>query len=156
MTAEPPRGLFAGLCTIDLVHRLSRLPAADEKVTALSQELAAGGPAAIAALTFAALGGISTLVTGLGAHPLAEVARRDLAANGVTVHDLADHADAPSISAVRVHDRGRRPQRQFTGRRHLPSPWCRHRSWPDGSTTRTWSCSTDTIRSWPLRWPSWL
>ena len=104
MTAEAPRGLFAGLCTVDLVHRLSRLPGPDEKVTALSQELAAGGPAAVAALTFAVLGGSPTLVTGLGAHPLAEVARRDLAAIGVTVHDLADHAEAPSISAVRVHD----------------------------------------------------
>ena len=105
MTEPAPRGLFAGLCTLDLVHRLATLPGADEKVTASSQELAAGGPAAIAALTFAALGGVATLVTGLGGHPLAEVARRDLAEHGVTMRDLARHAEAPAISAVRVHER---------------------------------------------------
>lgn len=104
-TDSVPRGLFAGLCTLDLVHRLDRLPGADEKVTASSQELAAGGPAAVAALTFAALGGVATLVTGLGTHPLADVARRDLADHDVTLHDLAHHARVPAISAVRVHDR---------------------------------------------------
>jgi sugar/nucleoside kinase (ribokinase family) len=109
-----PRGLFVGLTTLDLIHRLERLPGADEKVTAQAQELVAGGPAAVAAVAFAALGGQATLVTGLGAHPLAEIARADLARHGVTVRDLADHDHAPAVSAVRVQE--------ATGTRSVSSP----------------------------------
>ncbi|MDQ6936225.1 MAG: sugar kinase, partial [Actinomycetota bacterium] len=72
------RGLFAGLTTVDVVHRLERLPGPDEKVTAARQDVVAGGPAANAASTFAGLGGVATLVTGLGRHPLAAAARADL------------------------------------------------------------------------------
>jgi sugar/nucleoside kinase (ribokinase family) len=103
MTASP-RGLFVGLATLDLIHRLDRLPGADEKVTAHGQELVAGGPAAIAALAFAALGGQATLVTGLGSHPLADIARADLGRHGVAVRDLAGHAREPAVSAVRVQE----------------------------------------------------
>lgn len=101
---DSPRGLFVGLTTLDLIHRLERLPAADEKVTARAQELVAGGPAAVAAIAFAALGGQATLVTGLGTHPLAEIARADLAHCGVNVRDLADHGREPPVSAVRVQE----------------------------------------------------
>ena len=101
---EVPRGVFAGLTTIDLIHRVDRLAGADDKVTARAQELVAGGPAAVAALTFSALGGRATLLTGLGSHPLAEVGRGDLVRHGVTVRDLADHATEPAISSVRVHE----------------------------------------------------
>jgi sugar/nucleoside kinase (ribokinase family) len=112
--SDPPRGLFVGLTTVDLIHRLERLPAADEKVTAQAQELVAGGPAAVAAIAFAALGGLATLVTGLGSHPLAELARADLTRHGVTVHDLADHDHEPAVSAVRVQE--------ATGARSVSSP----------------------------------
>ena len=99
-----PRGVFVGLTTTDLIHRVDRLPGADDKVTARAQELVAGGPAAVAALTFSALGGQATLLTGLGAHPLAEVAREDLVRHGVTVRDLAADGAEPSVSSVRVHE----------------------------------------------------
>lgn len=111
---DAPRGLFAGLTTLDLIHLVDRAPGLDEKVTARTQELVAGGPAAVAALTFATLGGRSTLVTGLGSHPLAELARADLAGRGVTVRDLSQHAGAPAVSAVRVH--------AGTGQRSVSSP----------------------------------
>lgn len=101
---DSPRGLFVGLATVDLIHRLERLPGADEKVTAHSQELVAGGPAATAAVAFAALGGRATLITGLGTHPLAEIARADLGRHGVTVRDLADDGREPAVSAVRVQE----------------------------------------------------
>ena len=109
-----PSPRSVGLTTLDLIHRLERLPGADEKVTAQAQELVAGGPAAVAAIAFAALGGQATLVTGLGSHPLAEIARADLAAHGVTVRDLADHGQAPAVSAVRVQE--------ATGTRSVSSP----------------------------------
>lgn len=100
-----PRGLFVGLCTLDIVHRLDRLPGPDDKVTALGQDITAGGPAAGAALAFAALGGAATLVTAIGRHPLGEVVRVDLAAGGVDVVDASDSDAAPAVSTARVHAR---------------------------------------------------
>ena len=52
-----PVGVFVGLTVLDVVHRVTALPGRNEKITALSQFLAAGGPAANAAVIFAALGG---------------------------------------------------------------------------------------------------
>lgn len=83
------KGVFVGLVTLDVAHYADRLPAPDEKVTARAAELAAGGPAANAAVTFAALGGRATLVTVLGSGPGADVVRADLAGHGVRVLDLA-------------------------------------------------------------------
>ncbi len=101
-----PSALFAGLCVVDLVHRVTRPPGPDEKVTALSQELTAGGPATNAAVTFAVLGGSATLVTAVGAHALGAVVRADLDRPGLTVVDLAaaDAGFEPSVSAVVVVD----------------------------------------------------
>jgi sugar/nucleoside kinase (ribokinase family) len=101
-----PSALFAGLCVVDLVHRVTRPPGPDEKVTALSQELTAGGPATNAAVTFAVLGGSATLVTAVGTRELGAVARGDLARPGLTVVDLAadDGGFEPSVSAVVVVD----------------------------------------------------
>ncbi|MGH3632045.1 MAG: PfkB family carbohydrate kinase, partial [Sciscionella sp.] len=97
--------LIAGLCTIDLVQRVVEIPAPGEKVQSLSVELAAGGPAANAAVAVAVLGGRPRLLTGIGRHPLAEVARADLTFLGVSIIDLAeDAADPPAVSAVSVRD----------------------------------------------------
>lgn len=98
-----PTGLFAGLATLDIVHTVARGVGADEKVTALHQDLAAGGPAANAAVTFAALGGEARLITALGRHPLAHVSRGELESRGVRVVDLTPDSTAPpAVSAVRV------------------------------------------------------
>jgi sugar/nucleoside kinase (ribokinase family) len=98
-----PAGLFVGLTTLDIVHTVSAPVGPNEKATALRQEIAAGGPAANAAVTFAALGGDATLLTGLGAHALARVAADELASCGVTVVDAA-HAtvEPPAVSMIRV------------------------------------------------------
>jgi sugar/nucleoside kinase (ribokinase family) len=100
-----PRGLFVGLITLDLVHRVASHLGADEKATAISQELATGGPAANAAITFAALGGTATLVTALGRHPLARFAAAEVQARGVRLVDAAaDEVAMPAVSAIRVLD----------------------------------------------------
>lgn len=97
------RVVCAGLATVDLVYRTDRIPAADEKVQALSAEIAAGGPATNAAVTAAALGAEVTLVSAVGAHPLGDLIRADLAAYGVTLLDAAADSPAPPpISAVTV------------------------------------------------------
>ena len=97
------RGVFVGIATVDLVQRVERPPARNEKLTALGQEIAAGGPAANAAVTFARLGGDATLVTALGGHPLARYAAEELASHGVTVLDAApDVTLPPPVSSILI------------------------------------------------------
>jgi sugar/nucleoside kinase (ribokinase family) len=86
-----------------VVHVLDDLPRRDEKLTAREQFVAAGGPAANAAVTFAALGGRPVLHTVLGSHPAAAVAEAELTGCGVDLRD-ADPArsDALPVSAVRM------------------------------------------------------
>ncbi len=94
-----------GLATLDTAYRVAALPARDQKVVALGQELAAGGPAANAAVTFAALGGATTLYTALGAHPLARYATVELGQRRVEVRDATPHATkAPAVSSIYVVD----------------------------------------------------
>ncbi|MGW5715963.1 PfkB family carbohydrate kinase [Amycolatopsis sp. NPDC003865] len=98
--------LLAGLCTVDVVQRVDELPVPGEKVQSLRVDVAAGGPATNAAVTAAALGAEATLLTVLGGHPLAALARADLEAHGVRLIDLAPSlADPPPVSAVAVRDR---------------------------------------------------
>src|SRR4051794_20772459 len=99
-----PSALFAGLCVVDLVHRVAHPPGPDEKVTALSQELVAGGPATNAAVTFAVLGGAARLLTAVGPRRLGDVVRAEMRRPGLTLVDLAvdDAAFEPSVSAVAV------------------------------------------------------
>jgi sugar/nucleoside kinase (ribokinase family) len=97
------RGVFAGLCTFDLIQQVERLPGANEKIIAQRQEVAAGGPATNAAATFAHLGGTATLLTAVGRHPLAAGITADLAAVGVRLVDLtADDPAPPAVSSVLV------------------------------------------------------
>ncbi|NJC70526.1 sugar kinase [Planosporangium thailandense] len=99
----PPRAVFAGLCTFDVIQLVERVPAANEKTTAVEQVVAAGGPAANAAATFAHLGGSATLVTGVGDHPLAAGVKADLDALGVRLVDLAAGVQLPpAVSSVLV------------------------------------------------------
>nr|WP_225957685.1 PfkB family carbohydrate kinase [Amycolatopsis lexingtonensis] len=98
--------MLAGLCTVDVVQRVDELPAPGEKVQSLRVDVAAGGPATNAAVTAAALGAEATLLTVLGAHPLAALARADLEAHGVRLIDLAPSlTEPPPVSAVAVRDR---------------------------------------------------
>lgn len=94
---------FAGLTTLDLVHRGPHTPGANEKVTATGRYLCAGGPAANAAVTAAALDVDPLLITAVGASPVADLARTDLERYGVRVLDTcADHDLA--ISSVFVNE----------------------------------------------------
>lgn len=100
-----PTGLFVGLVTVDVVQRVDRLPGPDEKVVSTRADIAAGGPAAGAAVTFAALGGRARLLTALGGGPVAALAAEDLRSARVQVRDVAaDDAGGPAVSAVTVLD----------------------------------------------------
>ncbi|MGI8335373.1 PfkB family carbohydrate kinase [Actinomadura scrupuli] len=98
-----PAGLFAGLCVLDIIQLVDHVPRPDEKSTALRQTVAAGGPATNAAVTFAHLGGGATLVTGVGAHPLAAGIRAELRETRVRLIDLAEgHGGPPAVSSIMV------------------------------------------------------
>src|SRR3954463_8686733 len=98
VSEKAPVGVFVGLATLDVIHRIAKPPAVNEKITSTAQFVAAGGPAANAAVTFATLGGDATLVTALGDDPVADLIRADLAKYGVVVVDAA----AGTIRAVPV------------------------------------------------------
>jgi sugar/nucleoside kinase (ribokinase family) len=100
-----PQGVFVGLSTLDCVYRVPAPPGPNAKITARSQEIAAGGPAANAAVTFALLGGDATLVTDLGRHPLAVAVRADLEQLGVSVISVDPESTAPpAVSSIYVSE----------------------------------------------------
>jgi sugar/nucleoside kinase (ribokinase family) len=94
---HPSRGLFLGLTTVDIFYGVEKHPGANEKVQAKWQLIYSGGPAANAAVAYAALGNDSHLVTGLGVHPTAQLAAADLDEYDVTLHDFAVSKDDPPI-----------------------------------------------------------
>ncbi len=121
---------FAGLTTLDVIHRVGSYPNRNEKVTAEEQFLAAGGPAANAAIAASALGVEAALVTALGPAPAADLARADLRAHGVAAVDLA-RAHELSVSSIVVSPSGERavvstdagtPQFGPLDLSHLPTP----------------------------------
>ncbi len=119
------RVVCVGLATVDVVHRVDRIPGIDEKAQATSFEAATGGPAANAAVTAAALGASVTLVTVVGAHPLGQLIRQDLDAHRVTLLDAVPlGSEPPPVSAVAVL--ARTGQRTIISRNaaglHAPAP----------------------------------
>ncbi|MFF3943574.1 PfkB family carbohydrate kinase [Streptomyces sp. NPDC001902] len=97
------RALFVGLCTLDVITLVDHVPAPNEKLTARTQTVAAGGPATNAAATFAHLGGEAVLLTAFGGHALAGAIDADLAALGVDVINLtADSPEPPAVSTILV------------------------------------------------------
>jgi sugar/nucleoside kinase (ribokinase family) len=101
--AAGPSALFAGLCTLDIIQAVPRMPGQNEKMTAFGQCVAAGGPAANASAAFACLGGRATLLTGVGGHPLAEGMRADLEQAGVALIDVAAGDNRPpAVSSIIV------------------------------------------------------
>jgi sugar/nucleoside kinase (ribokinase family) len=90
-----PRGLFVGVTSVDVVHLVDRVPEPNEKRPALDLLVTTGGPVTNAAVTFAWLGGAAHVVSALGRHPIADVARGELAAWDVRHTDLAPEHDGP-------------------------------------------------------------
>ncbi|MDE0572763.1 PfkB family carbohydrate kinase [Demequina sp. B12] len=92
--------LCAGLTTLDVVHLVDAVPPANLKVASRDFFMAAGGPAANAAVASAHCGSPTTLVTALPPHPLTDVIVSDLTDCGVDV-DIADHTlSGPPLTAA--------------------------------------------------------
>ena len=106
---------FAGLTTLDVIHRSDVRPGPNQKITAIRQDVSAGGPAANAAVTAARLGARALLISGMGSSPVGAAARGDLERHGVEIHDTAAGQEIPlAVSAVLVDD--------GTGDRSVVSP----------------------------------
>lgn len=115
--------VFAGLCTLDVLQLVASYPGENEKVTALAQTVAAGGPATNAAATAAHLGTRSVLMTAVGRHPLAAGIHADLAALGVELVDLApEDPGSPAVSSIVVSAGNRAVVSTNGGSRELADP----------------------------------
>ena len=95
-----PPGLFVGLAGIDLVYNVGALPNEDSKTKTDAYEIRFGGPAFLAAKTYASLGGKAILVSSVGHSVLGELIHKECAKEGIILRDLAPHADMPNISSV--------------------------------------------------------
>ena len=73
-----PKGLFVGLCTKDIVYYTDEIPKKNHKIKTDDFATYIGGPAANAAITYAALGGDATLATCLGMGPESEAIMKEL------------------------------------------------------------------------------
>jgi sugar/nucleoside kinase (ribokinase family) len=113
-SARATQAIFAGLATLDVIQLVERLPLPDEKVAALAFALAAGGPAANAAIAFAACGGAPGLVTALPEHPLTDTVTDDLEAHGVRVERAGGYSGPPITASIMVT--------RATGARAVVSP----------------------------------
>jgi sugar/nucleoside kinase (ribokinase family) len=96
--------VFVGLSTLDIAYSVGRYPDEDSKTQAHDQFLGAGGPAANAAVAFAALSGRTpALVTALGEHQLAHLIRHDLDEYGVVPVDATPgEQHRPAVSSIIV------------------------------------------------------
>jgi sugar/nucleoside kinase (ribokinase family) len=96
-------GLFIGLSTLDLIYLTKNIPERNEKIVALDQTIAAGGPATNAAVTFSYLGNCATLLSALGSHPMSQIIRSDLENYAIKILDLApNRSELPSVSSIIV------------------------------------------------------
>lgn len=98
------KGVFLGLATADIVYYVPHHLGKNEKLKAERQLAYAGGPATNAAVTFAAFGNEASLITGLGQHPLAHVAKADLADHKVHLIDCTDQPRRPPILSAIIVD----------------------------------------------------
>ncbi|MFM7440449.1 MAG: PfkB family carbohydrate kinase, partial [Snowella sp.] len=79
------------------------VPKSNEKIVAIDQVMAAGGPATNAAVTFGYCGDHAVLLSVIGNHPLSQLIVTDLATYGVETIDLApDQETSPSVSSIIV------------------------------------------------------
>jgi sugar/nucleoside kinase (ribokinase family) len=87
---NPPRALFLGRTTLDVLYWLDPLPEEDTKAYARRFEAAPGGPALNAAITHSLLGGKTMLVSAVGGGPWAVPVRAELDRHGIRLLDLAE------------------------------------------------------------------
>ena len=97
-------GLFVGLTTLDIIYLADHFPHSNEKIVALDQTIAAGGPATNAAITFQHLGHQATLLSMIGNHPISQLIFAELEDCSLSVFDLSpSHEKPPPASSIIVN-----------------------------------------------------
>ena len=98
-----PKGFFVGSTSFDYISLLEKLPDLTGKQRAHKQVMQTGGLSANAAITFSALGGLSTLVTCLGNSESAKICKTELKKYQIDLQDIASENYEISTSAIIVH-----------------------------------------------------
>ena len=102
------RGLFVGLCTKDILYYTDDLPTHNHKSKTEDFATYIGGPAANAAITYAALGGNATLATCLGDGTESRAMIEELNGYGVKVLNFAEYDTVPNTACIVVSSDGKR------------------------------------------------
>ena len=102
------KGLFVGLCTKDTIFYADSLPLHNHKVKTTEFATYIGGPAANAAITYAALGGDATLATCLGNSMESHMLIEQLESYGVSVLNYSDYDVLPNVASIVVTGDGKR------------------------------------------------
>lgn len=105
---QKKKGLFVGLCTKDILYYTDDLPSHNHK--SKTEDFAAyiGGPAANAAITYAALGGDATLATCLGNSTESRAMIEELNGYGVKVLNYSEYDALPNTACIVVSGDGKR------------------------------------------------
>ena len=102
------KGLFVGLCTKDILYYTDDLPAHNHKSKTEDFATYIGGPAANAAITYAALGGDATLATCLGDGAESRAMIEELNGYGVKVLNYSEYDTMPNTACIVVSSDGKR------------------------------------------------
>ena len=102
------KGLFVGLCTTDIVYYADTFPEENKKIKVNDYARYIGGPAANAAITYAALGGEATLATCLGNSLESKVMIEELQTYGVKVLNYSSQDSLPNTASILVSKNGQR------------------------------------------------
>ena len=107
-STNAPKALFVGMCTKDILFYTDTLPMHNHKAKTADFATYIGGPAANAAITYAALGGDATLATCMGNSTESLAMKKELEGYGVKVLNYSDYNTAPNISSIVVSSDGKR------------------------------------------------
>ncbi len=102
------KGFFVGLCTKDILYYTDDLPAHNHKSKTEDFATYIGGPAANAAITYAALGGDATLATCLGDGTESRAMIEELNRYGVKVLNYSEYDTMPNTACIVVSSDGKR------------------------------------------------
>lgn len=97
-------GLFVGLTTLDIIYLTDHFPHSNEKIVALDQTIAAGGPATNAAITFQYFNHQATVLSMIGSHPISQLICAELEECEISVFDLDPfYQEPPPASSIIVN-----------------------------------------------------
>lgn len=98
------KGLFIGLCGLDVVfYEKNKFPVEDTKMKCEVVKSALGGPAANAAITYALLGGKSTIISYIGNSNVGRLIKSMLQDLNIDVIDMCNDEDVKCISSIYVN-----------------------------------------------------